>query len=113
MRDIFGIAISVLIAMLSLAFTAWTPAWWICVIIAATIAVVTGIHIIWPFIETRFATVIQIYHAACRYITRQPQGSFPNGLNVHDISLYIAELDSKSILHLYVDLFTRSYPVVG
>jgi hypothetical protein len=35
----------------------------------------------------------------------QPQGNFPDGINVHHISFYIPELDSKSILHLYVELF--------
>jgi hypothetical protein len=35
----------------------------------------------------------------------QPQGNFPDGINVHHISFYIPELDSKSILHLYIELF--------
>jgi hypothetical protein len=101
MHHIFGFAISVLVAMLSLAFTAWTPAWWICVIIAATIAVVTGIHIIWPQ-KLHLGAVIQIYHDALRYITRKSQGNFPDGINVHRISFYIPDLDSKGILHIYI-----------
>ncbi len=48
MRDIFGIAVAVIIAMLSLAFTAWTVQWWACLGIAAAVATGTGLHIIWP-----------------------------------------------------------------
>ena len=31
--------------------------------------------------------------------------NFPDGISVHRISFYIPELDSKSVLHLYVELF--------
>jgi hypothetical protein len=35
----------------------------------------------------------------------QAQGNFPEGINVHRISFYIPDLDSKSFLHLHVELF--------
>lgn len=50
MCDLFGIAIAVLVTMLSLAFTPWTPVWWACVIIAALVAIATGIHITRQFL---------------------------------------------------------------
>jgi hypothetical protein len=47
MRDILGIAVAVLVGLLTLAFQPWTPPWWGGVIISGSVAAGTAVHIVW------------------------------------------------------------------
>ena len=47
MRDIFGIAVAVLVGLITLAFQPWTAQWWTVVIISGAIALVTAAHAVW------------------------------------------------------------------
>ena len=42
-----------------MAFTAWTPAWWVCVVGATTAAIATGANIIWPYLRNRDGAIDQ------------------------------------------------------
>jgi hypothetical protein len=68
--DIFAIAISAVIALVSLAFEAWSAAWWIALGVAATIALAAAAHMLFNFLHGPLAgearvSMILIYIGFC------------------------------------------------
>ena len=47
MRDLLGIAVAILVGLVTLAFQPWTPQWWAGIVISASVALVTASHIVW------------------------------------------------------------------
>jgi hypothetical protein len=47
MRDLLGIAVAVLVGLLTLAFQAWSPQWWAGVIVSGGTATITASHLVW------------------------------------------------------------------
>ena len=45
--DVFSLSVAALIGLYTLTLQPWSLAWWACVAIAATIALVTGARVIW------------------------------------------------------------------
>jgi hypothetical protein len=47
-------AVTFVVSMVTLAFTAWTLQWWLCIFIGLSIAVIIGIDAKWPFVPRKF-----------------------------------------------------------